>query len=51
MMSTSLLSLMLSAQGAAARYEAWRGRRFVGFLLAVFLIVGIVYMVKRMFSK
>jgi flagellar biogenesis protein FliO len=50
-MSTSLLSLMLAAQGGLARYEAWRGRRFIGLLLGILLILGIIYMVKRIMSK
>jgi len=51
MMSTSLLSLMFAAQVGAARLEAWRGRRFVFVLLSVLLILGIIYMVKRIMSK
>jgi hypothetical protein len=46
-----MLSLMLAAQGAAARYEAWRGRRFLGMLLAVLMILGIIYLAKRIISK
>lgn len=51
LMSTAMLSLMLAAQGAAARYEAWRGRRFLGMLLAVLMILGIIYLAKRIISK
>lgn len=51
MMSTTLLSLLLAAQVGAARLEYWRGRRFIGLLLGILLILGIIYMVKRIMSK
>jgi hypothetical protein len=51
-MSTSLLSLMFAAQGGLARYEeAIRGRRFIFLLLSILLVLGIIYMVKRIMSK
>jgi hypothetical protein len=42
---------MFAAQAGAARLEAWRGRRFIFVLLTVLLILGIIYMVKRIMSK
>ena len=47
--STSLFSLVLAQGGFYG--EAIRGRRFIFLLLSVLLILGIVYMVKRIMSK
>ena len=50
LMSTTLLSLMFAAQGGFVG-EAVRGRRFIFLLLSILLILGIIYMFKRINSK
>jgi flagellar biogenesis protein FliO len=42
---------MFAAQGGAARYEAWQGRRLLGLLLIVLVVMAIIYLAKRIMSK
>jgi hypothetical protein len=47
----TLLSLMFAAQGEVARYQAWQGRRLFGLLLTILVVLGIIYLAKRIMSK
>ena len=46
----SMLPLALIAQ-TAGQIRFWQGRRLLGFLLFIVLVLGIIYLVKRIMSK
>lgn len=46
----SMLPIALMMQ-TAGQIRYWQGRRFLGLLVAIVLVLGIIYLVKRIMTK
>jgi hypothetical protein len=47
----AMLPLAMLIAQLGARYRAWQGMRFLGFLTFIVLVLAIIYLVKRIMAK